>query len=235
LKKVFNLYFTPKKPKGKGEQAKKMANKSERAAGAMPEPGFNKRFPEEKAAAGRLVDIRYDGGPVCPRCGAKANIRGERERLKVFRCSGRNNSFSPVKGTIFEKTRIRIITRFKAVANLLNDRAGYSACRVARDFNAACKTARRMLARTRTAMANRESEHISEALAEAGETHTGGKPGKGNAAPDKDGNTVKAAEPENKRGRGAKKIPVAGVKERSGGQSNAAGQRRKKAAGETAC
>jgi glutaredoxin-related protein len=75
-----------------------------------------------------------------------------------------------------------------------------------------------MLMQIRTAMANRETEHIFEALVEVDETYIGGKPRKGNSVLDKDGNTVKTAEPENKRGRGTKKIPVVGVKERSSGR-----------------
>jgi transposase-like protein len=189
LKKIFNLYFTPKNT-GERRTGKKMTNKSERAVSAMSEIEFNKRFPNEKAAVDWLIDIRYNGNLVCPHCGAKANIYRERARLKVFHCSECNNSFSPIKKTIFEKTHIKIIIWFKAIVNLLNDRAGYSACPVARDFNVTYKTAWRMLQQIRTAMANRETEHIFDALTEVDETYTGGKPRKGNAALDKDGNEI---------------------------------------------
>jgi hypothetical protein len=217
LKNIFNLYFTLKNT-GERRTGKKMTNKSRRAVSAMSEPEFNRRFPNEKAAVDWLIDIRYNGNLVCPHCGAKANIYRERERLKVFHCFKCNNSFSPIKGTIFQKTHIKIIIWFKAVVNLLNDRAGYSACHIVRDFNVTYKTARRMLMQIRTAMANRETEQIFDAFIEVDETYIGGKPRKGNAVLDKDGNTIKAAKPKNKRGRGTKKIPVVGVKERSTGR-----------------
>ncbi|MDR1230569.1 MAG: transposase, partial [Spirochaetaceae bacterium] len=70
----------------------------------MSEIEFNRRFPNEKAAVDWLIDIRYNGNPVCPHCGATVSIYRERERLKVFHCSECNNSFSPIKETIFEKT-----------------------------------------------------------------------------------------------------------------------------------
>jgi hypothetical protein len=50
LKSIFNLIYYPLKNLGKGGQAKKMTNKSERAVSAMPEDEFDGRFPDEKAA-----------------------------------------------------------------------------------------------------------------------------------------------------------------------------------------
>jgi hypothetical protein len=88
---------------GKGEQARKMTNKSERAVSAMLEPGFNKRFPDEKAAAGRLVDIRYNGGPVCPYCGVKANIHREGKDSKFSIVPNATIHFPRSKGQFLKK------------------------------------------------------------------------------------------------------------------------------------
>jgi transposase-like protein len=63
-------------------------------------------------------------------------------------------------------------------------------------------------------MANRETEHIFEAIIEVDETYIGGKPRKPN---NKSGKKIETNTPKNKRGRGTKKIPVVGVKERSSG------------------
>jgi hypothetical protein len=61
-------------------------------------------------------------------------------------------------------------------------------------------------------MANRETEHLFEAFIEVDETYIGGKPRKPN---NKSGKEIKTNIPKNKQGRGTKKIPVVGVKERS--------------------
>jgi transposase-like protein len=145
---------------GKGGQARKMTNKSERAVSAMSD----KKFPNEKAAIDWFIDIRYKGNLVCPHCGTKISIYRERKRLKVFHCSHCNNSFSPIKGTIFEKTHIKIKDWFKAIRYFLNDRSGYSACQVARDFEVTYKSAWRMMQQIRIAMANREIKEIFEAI-----------------------------------------------------------------------
>jgi transposase-like protein len=191
-----------------------MTNKSERAASAMSDDEFESRFPNEKAAIDWFIDMRYKGNLVCPHCGSTVSIYRERKRLKVFHCSNCNNSFSPIKGTIFEKTHIKIRKWFKVIRDFLNDRGGYSACQVARQFKITYKTAWRMMQQIRIAMANRETEHIFEALIEVDETYIGGKPRKYN---NKSGKEIETNIPKNKRGRGTKKIPVVGVKERSSG------------------
>jgi transposase-like protein len=194
-----------------------MTNKSERAVSAMSDKRFEKRFPNEKAAIDWFIDMRYKGKLVCPHCGATIYIYRERERLKVFHCSKCNNSFSPLKGTIFEKTHIPIVDWFKTICKLLNDRAGYSACHVARELEITYKSAWRILHQIRIAMANREIEQIFEAVVEVDETYVGGKPRKTNAVLDKDGNVIKPRKFYNKRGRGTNKTPVVGIKERSTG------------------
>jgi ribosomal protein L37AE/L43A len=197
----------------------------------MSDDEFDSRFPDEKAAIDWFIYTRYKGNLVCPHCGKTVSIY--RKRLKVFHCSHCNNSFSPIKGTIFEKTHIEIRKCFKVIKNFLNDRAGYSACHVQRDISRVIitrdeitgnvikkfksityKTAWRMMQQIRIAMGNREIEHIFDALIEVDETYIGGKPRKPN---NKEGKKLKTKIPKNKRGRGTKKIPVIGVKERSAG------------------
>jgi transposase-like protein len=196
-----------------------MTNKSERAVSAMSKHEFKSRFPNEKAAIDWFIDMRYKGNLVCPHCGTSISIYKERKRLKVFHCSNCNNSFSPLTGTIFEKTHIPIIDWFDVIKDFLNDRTGYSACNVARFFKMTYKSAWRMLHQIRTAMENREIEQIFEAVVEVDETYIGGKPRKTNAVLDKDGNVTKPGKvPPGNRGRGTKKTPVVGVKERSTGK-----------------
>jgi transposase-like protein len=132
-----------------------VTDKSERAASAMPDDEFDRRFPDEKAAIDWFIDMRYRGTLVCPHCGKTVNIYRERGRLKVFHCYNCNYSFSPIKGTIFEKTHIEIRKWFKTIKNFLNDRAGYSACHVVRDLKITYKSAWRMMQQIRIAMANR--------------------------------------------------------------------------------
>ena len=184
-----------------------------RAVSSMTETEFHDRFPNEQAAIDHFLSIRYKGKPACPHCKSEALVYRESKRLKVFHCSACNNSFSPFKGTIFERTHIGILMWLRIMRSFLNDRAGYSACHVARDTGVSYPTALRILHQLRKAMANRETEVLFEAVVEVDETYVGGKPRRGNVVLDENGNAVK-----NKKGRGTKKTPVVGVKERSTGR-----------------
>ena len=191
----------------------------------MSDEEFKDRFPDEKAAIDWFIAIRYKGNPVCPHCGTTISIYRERARLKVFHCSQCDNSFSPIQGTIFEKTHIEILKWFQAIRKFLNDRAGYSACRVQRDTaqrnmtkpRITYKTAWRVLKQLRIAMNNKESEEEFSMFVQIDETYIGGKPKKTNAILDNEGNSIATPKIYHKGGRGTKKIPVVGIKERSTG------------------
>jgi hypothetical protein len=72
-----------------------------------------------------------------------------------------------------------------------------------------------MLKQIRTAMGNVEVAKTFEALVEIDETYVGGKPRKENVYIDAEGKLHKSHTEENKRGRGTKKTPVIGIKERN--------------------
>jgi transposase-like protein len=191
-----------------------MKVKRYKALSAMSDDEFDKRFPNEKAAVDHIVNIRYKGNLMCPHCNETVKIYRERKRIKVFNCSNCKNSFSPLTGTIFYKTHIPLLKWFKIIRNFLNDRKGYSACQLERDFKVTYKTAFRILHQIRIATGNKEVFQIFQDIVEIDETYVGGKPRKGNAILDKEGNVVRITKPSVKRGRGTKKVPVVGVKER---------------------
>jgi transposase-like protein len=96
----------------------------------------------------------------------------------------------------------------------LNDRSGVSARNIQRELGVSYPTAWRMLQQVRIAMSNEETERVFQGIAEVDETYVGGKPRKYN---NKDGKPIQKKQ-KNKRGRGTKKTPLVGVKERDTGQ-----------------
>jgi transposase-like protein len=133
-----------------------MTNKSEKAVSAMTFREFLEKFPDEKAAIDYFIDIRYQGNLTCPHCGATISIYRYRDRPKFFQCSTCQNTFSPFKGTIFEKTHIDIRWWFYAMKLFLNSRKGISGCQLERELGVAYSTAWRMLQQIRIAMDNEE-------------------------------------------------------------------------------
>ena len=103
----------------------------------------------------------------------------------------------------------------------LNSRKGISGCQLERELGVTYKTAWRMLQQIMVAMENEKVKTLFKGIVKADETYDGGKPRKGNAILDKDGNVVGRTKPNNKRGRGTNKTPIFGMKERETGKVRA--------------
>jgi transposase-like protein len=194
-----------------------MTNKSKKAVSAMTFFQFEQKFPDEKAAIDYFLNIQYHGTVTCPRCGRAISIYRYRDRPKFFQCYHCNNTFSPFKDTIFGKTHIDMRRWFYTIKIFLNSRKGISSCQLERELGVTQKTAWRMLQQIKIAMANEKERKLFELYVEMDETFIGGKPRKPNAILDKDMNVIARTRPsgEVKRGRGADKMKVAGIKEMS--------------------
>jgi transposase-like protein len=175
-----------------------------------------KLFPTEEAAIDYFLTIRYGGEITCPHCGNTAHLYRYTDRGKAFHCYKCHNSFSPFSDTIFRKTHLDLRQWFVAIALFLDGRKGISACQIGRNIGVSYPTAWRMLQQIRIAMSNEDTRKAFESIVEIDETYVGGKPRKYNTRLDEQGHPIQP-ELHNKRGRGTKKTPVVGVKERSTG------------------
>lgn len=165
---------------------------------------FMTKFPTEKAVIKYFLKIRYNDVLICPHCGSKVRVQHRNDNLKLCNCHNCNNTFSPFKNTIFEKSSTDLRKWFYAIHLFLNSKKGISGLQLQREIGVTYKTAWRMLKQIRSAMGNTDMSKAFEAMVEIDETYIGGKPRKMNGE----------TEP-SKRGRGTKKTPVVGVKERS--------------------
>ena len=165
---------------------------------------FMIKFPTEKAVIKYFLKIRYNDVLICPHCGSKVRVQHRNDNLKLCNCHNCNNTFSPFKNTIFEKSSTDLRKWFYAIHLFLNSKKALSGLQLQREIGVTYKTAWRMLKQIRSAMGNTDMSKAFEAMVEIDETYIGGKPRKMNGE----------TEP-SKRGRGTKKTPVVGVKERS--------------------
>jgi len=188
---------------------------------------FKKFIPDEEAAIDYFIKIRYPDGLVCPHCGAKDKVYHYRQVKKLCHCKNCNNSFSPFKGTIFEKSTTGMWKWLYTIQQFLKTK-GISAYSLYEDIEVTYKTAWRMLHQIRQAMEDDELKPFGS-LVEVDETYVGGKPKR---YPPKKGvdlsllgsSDVSIIEipdevppkvpPTIKPGRGTRKTPVFGIKER---------------------
>ncbi|KAA6325923.1 hypothetical protein EZS27_024914 [termite gut metagenome] len=179
---------------------------------------FTKRFPTEKDAIDYIIDKKYKGQLVCPKCGCvHKKIYRQHYNPRNIYCRNCKSEFSGLAGTIFENTHLDLRMWLYAI-NLVNvSRKGISAMQLRRELGMkSYKGAWRMMKQIRSAMAKEDMKEVFEAVVEIDETYVGGKPRKENNHNDNDKENKG-----NKRGRGTNKTPVIGVKERSTGKVHA--------------
>jgi transposase-like protein len=85
---------------------------------------FHHRFRSEEACVAFLEQVRWNGEPVCPRCGCLRVYRITTR--KNYSCSGCRRTFTVRYGTIFEDSKLPLQTWFTAVWLVTTARAGIS-------------------------------------------------------------------------------------------------------------
>ncbi len=166
----------------------------------------------------QLEKNRWGKKPCCPRCESKSLTK--RKKSIMWHCNGCNKDFSVLFGTIFENSRMPLPKWFQLIFIMLNAKKGISAMQVSRDLGVTYKTAWYSAMRVRCAML--DWGEMLEGVVEMDETYVGGKPRKRNNKPITAdnvadlGNVYDRGDNRVKRGRGTKKIPVAGIIERKG-------------------
>ncbi|KAA6304450.1 hypothetical protein EZS27_043903 [termite gut metagenome] len=68
---------------------------------------FTKKFPTEKDAIDYIIDKKYQGQLVCPKCGCvHKKIYRQHYKPKNIYCNTCKSEFSGLIGTIFENTQL---------------------------------------------------------------------------------------------------------------------------------
>lgn len=143
-----------------------------------------------------LTKLRWPEGVTCSRC--KERKVCYLESRKQFECGSCGYQFSVTTGTIFNDTHLPLDKWFAATYLLCEAKKGMSACQVQRTLGISYKTAWFLCHRIRAAMVE-ASKPMLDGKVEVDETYVGGR-GRGL----------------NRRGRGTKKQPVIGIRQRGG-------------------
>jgi transposase-like protein len=155
---------------------------------------INTMFPTEDKCRELLKRLRWPAGVECPRCHEKA-VELETEK-QLFYCKGCDYQFSATAGTIFNDSHLPLTKWFIATLLLCEAKKGMSACQIQRTLGISYKTAWYLCHRIRAAMAEAEKPMLDGSI-EMDETYVGGKS-------------------HGRRGRGTRKRPVIGIRQRNG-------------------
>jgi transposase-like protein len=154
------------------------------------------RFSTDEKCRELLTRLRWPAGVECPRC--KQSVVELETEKQLFYCKDCDYQFSVIAGTVFNDSHLALTKWFMATLLLCEAKKGMSACQVQRTLGISYKTAWYLCHRIRAAMAATDKPMLDGKI-EVDETYVGGK-GTGLG----------------RRGRGTKKRPVIGIRQRNG-------------------
>lgn len=133
-----------------------------------------RKLADEDVARKYLEQIRWNGNPICPHCGAGKPYKlkdGKRYRCSSAKC---RKNYSVTVGTIFENSKIALSTWVGALYLCTNHKKGVSSCQIARDLSITQKSAWFVLHRLRYLMGDKMPK-ILDNVVEVDEVYHGGK------------------------------------------------------------
>jgi transposase-like protein len=144
---------------------------------------FMATFQTNESCREYLVQRRWPDGIKCPRCGTGEHVYRLRTQPFKWECAnvkcrkGHAYRFSVTAGTIFENTKIPLITWFKVLYVMLTSKKGVSSRQVRRQFfgeQSSTRTAWYVGHRLRAAMHDADFRRLM-GIVEVDETFVGGK------------------------------------------------------------
>jgi transposase-like protein len=126
-----------------------------RAVRGLSEAAFRERFGTEAACREALFAMRWREGLACPACGHRG-FCALRTR-KVFQCNRCKKQVSLTAGTVFQDTKLPLVTWFAAVYHLTQGKNGISSIELARRLGVRQPTAWLVKHKLMRAMAAREA------------------------------------------------------------------------------
>lgn len=157
-----------------------------------------------------LEKLRWGKIVKCPYCASKKTSRQKTEKTR-HSCKNCKRSFSVLVDTIFEDTRLPLPKWFAIITLMLNSKSGISAKEIQRNIGGSYKTSYYAAMRVRIGMLIQNTK--LNGMIEMDESYFGGKARKTGKHTD---NIPDLASVTNKRGRGTKKVSVAGMVQRKG-------------------
>ena len=134
---------------------------------------FIKRFPDEKACAQYLYQIKWPNGFVCPVCGHQHcyPIKGYRR----YQCAKCHHQTSLTANTVMHRSHLPLKKWFWAMYLVACDKRGISALALAEKIEICYETAWNVLRRIRAAMETRDAHYKVGQIVEFDDAYFGAK------------------------------------------------------------
>src|SRR3954452_4908460 len=101
-----------------------------RAMRGLSEAAFRERFGSEDACRQALFEMRWREGLTCPACGHRGFCR--LKTRKLFQCTRCKRQVRLTAGTVFQDTKLPLVTWFAAIYHLTQSKGGVSSIELGR-------------------------------------------------------------------------------------------------------
>jgi transposase-like protein len=132
---------------------------------------FDDLYHSEEACIQALVDARWPGGFVCPRC--EETHCWESESRLLFECVSCGYQASPTAGTMFHAAKLPLRKIFRLIYLVVAEKSGTNICALSRQAGVAYRTALLWARKIRHAMVRPQREKLNGTV-EVDETVLGG-------------------------------------------------------------
>jgi len=145
---------------------------------------FQKAFQTEEACHQHLYNMKWPEGFLCPKCQHDKAYEIKTRKLPLYECTNCHHQTTVTSGTVFEKTRTKLLKWFWAIFLIAHDKRGVSATYLASELGIAYQTAWTIQHKVRKAMGDRDSSYTLAGIVELddaffGAPTEGGKRGRG--------------------------------------------------------
>jgi len=96
-----------------------------RSVKGLSETEFRERFGTEEACRKALYDMRWREGLTCPACGGRSFC--QLRTRKLFQCNRCKRQVRLTAGTVFQDTKLPLVTWFAAIYHLTQSKGAGSA------------------------------------------------------------------------------------------------------------
>ena len=154
-----------------------------RSVKGLSETEFRERFGTEEACRKALHDMRWREGLTCPACGGRSLC--QLRTRKLFQCNRCKRQVRLTAGTVFQDTKLPLVTWFAAIYHLTQSKGGISSIELGRRLGVKQGTAWLVKHKLMRAMAAREAAkpklegRVEVDDAYLGGERSGGKRGRG--------------------------------------------------------
>lgn len=138
-------------------------------------------FGSEAKCRRALFRSRWPKGFRCPICQRRAHSRYRREGQVIYQCSACRHQTTLLSGTLFEATKLPLMTWFLAIYLLTSSKTNLSALQLKRHLGVSYRTAWRLKHKVMQAMTERENTRKLKGFVQIDDAYLGGERNGGKA------------------------------------------------------